>query len=112
VLEAADLRDAIDDDGFSREAIWRVHFHVPVQFSSMVDQRLRTTRRLVESVLDVLATEPDLHPHLEVETYTWQQLPDRLRPEDDEALHQGICGELEWVEAQLTARQLLAGADA
>lgn len=107
VIAAADLSDALADEGFSREAIWRVHFHVPVQATSLGDVRLRTTRRLVEGVFDVLATEPDLHPHLEVETYTWQQLPAAIRPVDDPSLHRGIVAELEWVEGEMTSRGLL-----
>lgn len=112
IRAAADLGDALADEGFSRETIWRVHFHVPVQASSLADVRLRTTRRLVEGVFDVLAAEPGLQPHLEVETYTWQQLPDALRPVDDESLHRGITAELEWVESELAARDLLAGGGA
>jgi hypothetical protein len=39
-------------------------------------------------------------------------LPDALRPVDDESLHRGIAAELEWVESELAARDLLAGSGA
>jgi hypothetical protein len=49
----------------------------------------------------------ELKPHMEVETYTWQVLPDTIRPENDSELSESITEELMWVENQLNNRQLL-----
>jgi len=107
ITAAADLGDALKDEQFGNEAIWRVHFHVPIQATELSIPRLRTTRRLIEDVLDVLTEKPELRPHLEVETYTWRELPDSLRADDDEALHAGLARELAWVERELMSRDLL-----
>jgi len=107
IAAAADLGDALKDDHFSKDAIWRVHFHVPIQATELSIPQLRTTRRLIENVLDVLTEKPELRPHLEVETYTWRELPDRLRADDDDALHTGLVNELTWVENELMSRDLL-----
>ena len=44
---------------------------------------------------------------LEVETYSWNVLPQALRPDGDAALIAGIAQELSWVWQQLQQRQLL-----
>jgi len=80
---------------------------VPIHSLTLSTAPLRTTRRLIEGVFDLLAGEPGLHPHLEVETYTWRQLPDELHADDEDALHAGLVRELTWVESELKARDLL-----
>lgn len=52
---------------------WRVHYHVPVNAERLGP--LKTTRNELRQALQVVA---GLHyaPHLEVETYTWEVLPD------------------------------------
>jgi sugar phosphate isomerase/epimerase len=107
LYHAPDLGAALGDADFPCEAIWRVHFHVPVQARELTAVPLRTTQRLLGGVLDVLLKKDDLRPQLEVETYTWQQLPGELRPRDDAALHRGLAGELAWLEGELDARGLL-----
>ena len=39
-----------------------------------------------------------LSRHLEIETYTWDVLPDQLKTGD---IVEYVCRELEWVKAQL-----------
>ncbi len=57
----------------SEAADWRIHFHVPVDAESLGP--LKTTRdELKEAILAVKKLE--YAPHLEVETYTWNVLPD------------------------------------
>ena len=80
---------------------------MPIHAVALSSPQLRTTRRLIEGVFDVLASEPDLHPHLEVETYTWRQLPDGLRADNEDTLHAGLVRELTWVESELKVRDLL-----
>jgi len=48
-----------------------------------------------------------MHPHLEVETYTWGVLPESLRPDSDAGLIDGLKTELQWLQHQLAARGLL-----
>ncbi len=76
VVHRLDLsRELLDvpPTGFAEADVWRVHFHVPVDAAQLGP--LGTTRPDLERALSVL---PDLPyaPHLEVETYTWEVLPD------------------------------------
>lgn len=62
---------------FREAPSWRVHFHVPVDLEELGP--LRTTR---PDLIRALAAVRQLEyaPHLEVETYTWEVLPDGGRP--------------------------------
>ena len=66
-----------------------------------------TTQPAIHSTLDYLAADPTLRPHLEIETYTWNVLPETLRPDSDAALHAGLAGELDWLQAEMEQRGLL-----
>jgi hypothetical protein len=69
-----DEKTALDPGADFREAdCWRVHFHVPVNAERLGP--LGTTRADLERALAAVA-KLDYAPHLEVETYTWQVLPD------------------------------------
>ncbi len=58
---------------FSEATAWRIHYHVPVDVESMGP--LKTTRNeLKEAILAIKKLE--YAPHLEVETYTWEVLPE------------------------------------
>jgi hypothetical protein len=96
------LSDAIDgwkaDPTRTRE--WRTHFHVPVFLDSLGD--FRTTRPGIEAALRVHAEAP-LSDHLEIETYTWDVLPDHLKTGD---ITDYVAHELEWMqEATFRSRQ-------
>ena len=56
---------------------WRVHFHVPLHASP--GNGLRDTRKHVTDTLDWLAENQGACTHLEMETYTWEVLPEELR---------------------------------
>lgn len=58
---------------FSAAEFWRVHFHVPVDAVQL--GLLGTTRGDIERALPAIAALP-YAPHLELETYTWEVLPD------------------------------------
>jgi hypothetical protein len=60
-------------DGFELADEWRVHYHVPVNADSLGP--LGTTREDLKLALKTVAGL-DYAPHLEVETYTWEVLPD------------------------------------
>ena len=82
-------------------ADWRVHFHAPLHWEPQ-ERGLRTTATdLLALIARVAATRP--LPHLEVETYTWNVLPESLRPRDDETLVEGIAREIEFAERALAA---------
>jgi hypothetical protein len=55
---------------------WRIHCHVPVFLSDLGD--LASTQDALLTTLRALRTD-HLSPHLEVETYTWDVLPDELK---------------------------------
>jgi len=74
---------------------WRTHFHVPV-FLTDLGPMQSTQFALVQALAMHKATP--LSRHLEIETYTWDVLPDHLKTGD---IVEYVCRELEWVKAQL-----------
>lgn len=62
---------------FRDAQMWRVHFHVPVDAERIGP--LGTTRGDLKKALAVIP-ELDYAPHLEVETYTWEVLPEGGTP--------------------------------
>jgi hypothetical protein len=74
---------------------WRIHFHVPVFLDNL--GAFRSTRFAIEEALAVHRKTP-LSQQLEIETYTWDVLPDELKTGD---IVEYVCRELEWVRTQL-----------
>lgn len=74
---------------------WRVHFHVPVFLKDL--GAFESTRDFLDEILRLHRQRP-ISPHLEVETYTWDVLPDRLRTE---RMEEAILRELRWVTDRL-----------
>jgi len=99
-----DLPDALEDGTeppLLTRSPWRVHFHVPVHAD--LEPPLRSTRAdLRDSLRHLFGGERAAVDHLEVETYTWSVLPQRLRPVDDQGLVRGLAAELAWVRDELT----------
>ena len=92
------LEDAFEDwykNPGPRE--WRTHFHVPV-FLTELGHGFGTTRFGLEQALAVHKKTP-LSTHLEIETYTWDVLPDHLKTGD---IVEYVTRELDWVKGQLT----------
>ena len=85
-----DLPDALPHLDTTPGTEWRIHFHVPL-FTEGFDG-LQSTRRAIPRTLDVLRDDPTICTHLEVETYTWDVLPDGLKTD----LATSIRRELEW----------------
>lgn len=71
---ARDLPDVLDDPAWRARGPWRSHFHVPVFRDELVGG-LRTTQPELERALRLVAHEP-ITNHIEVETYTWDVLPE------------------------------------
>ena len=74
---------------------WRTHFHVPVFLEDL--GAFRTTRFALEDALKFHKATP-LSRQLEIETYTWDVLPDHLKTGD---IVDYVCREIEWVKSQL-----------
>ncbi|MGI8334507.1 metabolite traffic protein EboE [Actinomadura scrupuli] len=93
------LEDAIaawhEDPG---PAEWRTHFHVPVFLDRLGP--FHTTRFALEDALRVHATRPQ-SAHLEIETYTWDVLPEQFKDGD---IVDYLSRELEWVRARLAGQ--------
>ena len=91
------LEDAIaayeKDPGGERE--WRIHFHVPVFLDEI--RPFRATRFAIAEALKFHKATP-LSRQLEIETYTWDVLPDHLKTGD---IVDYVCRELEWVRGEL-----------
>lgn len=93
VLAADDLPRALAE--LPATGPWRVHFHVPLH--APPGPPLTSTTDVLETSLRQLATHGEL-PHVEVETYTWNVLPERQRQD----LAAGIAGELAWARTEVT----------
>lgn len=89
-----DLPDALklfDNNGSE----WRVHFHVPI-FLSNLDHH-STTQFFLQEMLKLHRRNP-ISDHLEVETYTWDVLPEIYKRN---TIEESISRELEWALANL-----------
>lgn len=92
-LNLEDAFEAWDRDPGPRE--WRTHFHVPVFLDDLGD--FKTTRFAIEDALEFHRNNK-LSPHLEIETYTWDVLPEHLKTGD---IVDYVTLEIEWVREQL-----------
>jgi hypothetical protein len=81
----------------SAGAEWRIHCHVPVFLGDLGE--LGTTQAFLAEILE-LCRERRISDHLEVETYTWDVLPEAYRGEDKAT---SIARELNWTLKQLRA---------
>jgi sugar phosphate isomerase/epimerase len=90
-----DLPDAFAAPDALAAEEWRVHFHVPIFQPDIAP--LGTTQSFLTDILALHRAEP-ISPHLEVETYTWDVLPQALR---GVPVEEAIARELQWVEARL-----------
>jgi hypothetical protein len=102
-----DLLDALADKS-SQFAIrnsqleeWRIHFHVPL-YAPVVAPFENTNDHLL-GVLDLLAQNPKLCSHLEMETYTWEVLPPELK---SRSVVEQLVAEYDWTLARLAERGL------
>ncbi len=92
----ADLPDALATvNGQAGGREWRVHFHVPIFLDDL--GAFSSTRFFIRKVLDLHRAHP-ISSHLEVETYTWNVLPEHLQAG---GMEQAIARELNWVKETL-----------
>ena len=92
-LNLEDAFAAFKEGSGARE--WRTHIHVPVFLDDLGP--FRTTRFAIEDALKFHKANP-VSRQLEIETYTWDVLPDSLKTGD---IVDYVCRELEWVQGQL-----------
>ena len=59
---------------------------------------------LFAAALDILAANPQLCSHLEMETYTWEVMPGEMKNRD---VVDQLVGEYDWCLAQLGQRGLV-----
>ncbi len=56
---------------------WRVHFHVPIH--AQPEAFFSDTRDHISGLVDLLGKDPGWCHHFEMETYTWEVLPEEIR---------------------------------
>lgn len=95
LLRYRDLPDAIAATENPLVIEWRAHFHVPV-FSEDLGL-LQSTQSDIITVLNIQKAAPFTN-HMEVETYTWEVLPEILKA----PLNLSIIRELNWVKNTLS----------
>lgn len=93
-----DLPEALESlrAGRSAGGEWRIHFHVPI-FLDALDP-FESTQGFLRELLALQRTL-GLSRHLEVETYTWDLLPDAWRQTD---VVDAVARELDWAKSRLT----------
>jgi len=84
----------------------RTHFHVPLFWEEAAgatgqNSDLSSTQAFLREVLEC-HKESALSPHLEIETYTWNVLPESMRADE---LAQGIAHEFDWVQDRLSPKK-------
>lgn len=90
LIRYPDLNDALADDDARTAEEWRAHFHVPVSTSQI--GQLYSTQSDINEVMNLQKQDPFTN-HLEVETYTWEVLPQAMKI----PIAQSVIKELEWV---------------
>ena len=95
LLRYPDLEEALQDPAAARADEWRIHFHVPLFREELGP--FRNTQGFLRELLSLQAKDP-VSTHLEVETYTWDVLPDHLKTGD---IVEYVTRELDWVKGQL-----------
>ncbi len=94
LYQYSDLEEALPDfeDCIAQE--WRINFHVPI-FMREYRDFLSTQDNIIE-VLELLKIQ-NFCNHLEIETYTWEVLPEDMKQD----LLTSIQREYEWVKLKL-----------
>jgi hypothetical protein len=91
----------IREDDPSDSTEWRVHFHVPLH--SAPTSLFGNTSEHLLGVLDLLQANPSLCSHLEMETYTWEVLPEEFKTWD---VVEQLVAEYEWTLGRMAERGL------
>lgn len=100
LIHYQDLETALPNLENTKDEEWRIHFHVPIFVRDY--QLLQSTQDDIVSVLDLLNRHHFCN-HLEIETYTWEVLPDEMKLD----LPASIQREYEWILRHLLTKQLV-----
>lgn len=90
LVQFRDLPEALPSIGNDQEKEWRVHFHVPI-FLKKYEELYSTQDEMLESLKIIL--DGDHCKHFEIETYTWDVLPDELKTNVTDSIER----EFRWV---------------
>lgn len=90
LIRYADMPDALEESERSDVIAWRSHYHVPLFIDSY--GLLESTQRDIVEVLQIHHAQPFTN-HLEIETYTWEVLPQEMRL----PIGASITREMQWV---------------
>ncbi|MEE9321406.1 MAG: metabolite traffic protein EboE [Granulosicoccus sp.] len=93
--DLGDARIAFESSESGNKREWRVHFHVPVFIEQL--EHFGTTQSVLAELLNLQQRE-GICRHLEVETYTWDVLPETYRNVE---ISEAIARELDWVRERL-----------
>ncbi|MFM1768797.1 MAG: metabolite traffic protein EboE [Verrucomicrobiota bacterium] len=80
---------------------WRIHFHIPLHAPATA--LFGNTQDHLLGVLDLVAAEPGLCRHFEMETYTWEVMPQELK---NRSVVDQLVAEYDWTLARLRDRGL------
>ncbi|BAY16927.1 hypothetical protein NIES21_27610 [Anabaenopsis circularis NIES-21] len=100
LIHYSDLETALPNLEKTTDEEWRIHFHVPIFVRDY--QLLQSTQDDIVNVLNMLQDNHFCN-HLEIETYTWEVLPDEMKLD----LPASIQREYEWVLTNLLTKQLI-----
>lgn len=90
LVQFRDLPDALPSIGNKQAKEWRVHFHVPI-FLKKYEELYSTQDEMLESLQFIL--DGDHCRHFEIETYTWDVLPEDLKTNVTDSIER----EFRWV---------------
>ncbi len=77
---------------------WRIHFHIPLH--TQPNELFGTTSDHVQGVLAAVAARPGLCSHFEMETYTWEVMPEPMK---NRSVVDQLVAEYEWTLAAMGA---------
>jgi hypothetical protein len=95
------LNFQLPTSNFQSSEEWRIHFHVPLH--APATPPFENTNDHLLGVLDLLAADPKICSHLEMETYTWEVLPPELK---SRSVVEQLVAEYDWALARLREREL------
>ena len=95
LIRYSDIPEALKEIEAAQGSEWRTHFHIPIFLEEM--KNVSTTQQFLKDVLAIHKEQP-VTEQLEVETYTWDVLPESYK---HVGVSSAIIRELSWVCEQL-----------
>ena len=98
-----DLNEGLDARIMGNDSAkeWRIHFHIPLHTQPKAP--LLSTSDHIKDTFDFLKDDPDICNHFEIETYTWEVLPEELAEMD---VVEQLVKEYIWIFRELDLRGL------